>query len=255
MQTTCLLCYMVEPPSCARNQAGLSRHQPRISWGKTNISQCHKQQALGQLTNGSVIHYTGLSTIRSTDCSHPQNETIKTFPIKPLCTVNPPHEIVDWPEKHSVMWRGLSWDYSYMANSSMTYVKEGCLFNTTDLLIFPGSKYEHLCTKDRCPGAWVSNHTPHNTIVNYLSMSWASDWPIQALPPLSLTSAQSTTIRASIWSSAPKTEDCCSPFYLHGLTLIPAWISNHMPCKVWDEITYPIPKLQRLHRWSLGMDK
>ena len=29
------------------------------------------------------------------------------------------------------------------------------------------------------------------------------------------------------------------PFYLHGLTLIPAWISNHMPNKVPDEITYP----------------
>ena len=23
------------------------------------------------------------------------------------------------------------------------------------------------------------------------------------------------------------------------LTLIPAWIRNHMPGKVWDEITYP----------------
>ena len=31
----------------------------------------------------------------------------------------------------------------------------------------------------------------------------------------------------------------CGPFYYHGLTLIPAWISNYMPCKVWDEITYP----------------
>ena len=29
--------------------------------------------------------------------------------------------------------------------------------------------------------------------------------------------------------------------YWHGLILIPAWISNHMPCKVWDEITYPFP--------------
>ena len=27
-------------------------------------------------------------------------------------------------------------------------------------------------------------------------------------------------------------------FYYHGLTLIPAWISNHMLSKVWDEITY-----------------
>ena len=25
----------------------------------------------------------------------------------------------------------------------------------------------------------------------------------------------------------------------HGLTLIPAWISNYMPGKVWGEITYP----------------
>ena len=31
------------------------------------------------------------------------------------------------------------------------------------------------------------------------------------------------------------------PFSLHGLTLIPAWISNHMPSKVWDEISYPFP--------------
>ena len=28
-------------------------------------------------------------------------------------------------------------------------------------------------------------------------------------------------------------------FYRHGLTFIPAWISNHMPSKVWVEITYP----------------
>ena len=28
-------------------------------------------------------------------------------------------------------------------------------------------------------------------------------------------------------------------FYWHGLTLIPAGISNHMPRKVWDEIIYP----------------
>ena len=32
---------------------------------------------------------------------------------------------------------------------------------------------------------------------------------------------------------------CCSHIYWHGLTLIPAWISNYMPRKVWDKITYP----------------
>ena len=29
------------------------------------------------------------------------------------------------------------------------------------------------------------------------------------------------------------------PFYTHGLTLIPAWKSNHIPSKVWEEITHP----------------
>ena len=28
-------------------------------------------------------------------------------------------------------------------------------------------------------------------------------------------------------------------FYWHGLTFIPAWISNHMPSEMWGEITYP----------------
>ena len=33
--------------------------------------------------------------------------------------------------------------------------------------------------------------------------------------------------------------DIIGPFYQHGLTLIPAWMSNHMTSKVWDEITFP----------------
>ena len=43
------------------------------------------------------------------------------------------------------------------------------------------------------------------------------------------------------------------PFYWHGLSSITACISNYIPYKVWDEITYPFPNF--LHRWSLGMDK
>ena len=30
-----------------------------------------------------------------------------------------------------------------------------------------------------------------------------------------------------------------SNFYYRGLTLIPAWVCNHIHYKVWDEITYP----------------
>ena len=32
-----------------------------------------------------------------------------------------------------------------------------------------------------------------------------------------------------------------APFYWYGLNLISAWISNHMPNKVCNEITYPFP--------------
>ena len=30
-----------------------------------------------------------------------------------------------------------------------------------------------------------------------------------------------------------------APFTNNGLTLIPAWLNNYTPRKVWDEITYP----------------
>ena len=33
--------------------------------------------------------------------------------------------------------------------------------------------------------------------------------------------------------------DIWGPFYQHGLTLIPAWISNYIHYNVWDEVTYP----------------
>ena len=31
------------------------------------------------------------------------------------------------------------------------------------------------------------------------------------------------------------------PLYHHGLTLIPSWVSNYTPNKVWDEITFQFP--------------
>ena len=42
-------------------------------------------------------------------------------------------------------------------------------------------------------------------------------------------------------------------FYPHGLTLIPAWISNYIYYKVWDEVTYPFPKINgcTIEVWEL----
>ena len=45
------------------------------------------------------------------------------------------------------------------------------------------------------------------------------------------------------------------PFYWQGLTSTPVWINNHIPSKMWDEISYPFPKFQWLHHQNLGMDK
>ena len=42
------------------------------------------------------------------------------------------------------------------------------------------------------------------------------------------------------WSLTPM--DSSSPYY-HELTLIPAWISNDMPSKVWDDIIHPFQNL------------
>ena len=52
----------------------------------------------------------------------------------------------------------------------------------------------------------------------------------------------------------------CADIIIHGhfatlgisITLIPAWICNHILSKVWDYIIYPFPNLGR---WSLRMDK
>ena len=58
------------------------------------------------------------------------------------------------------------------------------------------------------------------------------------------------------WSELQTHLQNWDPFYLHGLNLVPAWISNYMPSKVWDEIIYQsIHKLQQIHHSSVGMDK
>ena len=44
------------------------------------------------------------------------------------------------------------------------------------------------------------------------------------------------------------------PFYVHGLTEIPAWVSGHMPSKVWVEIVYSC-QTSSVTRGGLGIDK
>ena len=41
------------------------------------------------------------------------------------------------------------------------------------------------------------------------------------------------------------------PFDQNGLTLIPAWISDHMPRKGWEEIAYPLSNFNPVEVWEL----
>ena len=57
--------------------------------------------------------------------------------------------------------------------------------------------------------------------------------PISMMPVIQLWCNCSNNMAYLIqWGSS-------GPYYKHGLTLIPAWICNHIHYKVWDEITYP----------------
>ena len=68
--------------------------------------------------------------------------------------------------------------------------------------------------------------------VFFFNLSWWV-YPVRS----SLTSHDTMLHMASNTKSPWACSSGC--FYYHGLTLIPAWISNHMPSKVWGEITYP----------------
>ena len=48
---------------------------------------------------------------------------------------------------------------------------------------------------------------------------------------------------------------CKGHFCRHGITSIPAWVSNNITSKVWDEIIHPFPRSQWCSHQSLGMDK
>ena len=95
-------------------------------------------------------------------------------------------------------------------------VVKSCLMENKDLFIIYG----------QCHGCWwpgvarsqgISSHSivlpPHTSIFSIKELTW-----VKALFAVTR-----------------------GPFYWHGLTLIPTWISYHMSRKVWVEITYPFP--------------
>ena len=78
-------------------------------------------------------------------------------------------------------------------------------------------------------------------------MAWrrAGDRPLSETMMARLSTHICVTAIPRLISRPDSCTDICVTFHSHGLISIPAWISNHMPCKMWDG---------RLHGWSLGVD-
>ena len=68
---------------------------------------------------------------------------------------------------------------------------------------------------------------------------------------VSLVAKQLWAIESNPWFrtwmriAIPRTTICRGPFCKHGLTLILAWISNHMPRRVWEDNIYPVSNCSR----------
>ena len=124
------------------------------------------------------------------------------------------------------------------------------LWLVTGQMVLPGISYTYLETLILLYSLRTIMQSPFRFNHNFLAFSQSALEFLLALCKIAfqwLTSsiqwcignslAHNWTLKCflDIWIFA----DISGPFYEHGLTLIPAWISNHMPSKVWDDITYP----------------
>ena len=155
-------------------------------------------------------------------------------------------------------------------------MKQTCvpIYTEYDHLTFKG--YGNLCATDKfsvvntmLPCTWLlkvprdflnikmpvyrrrDSHYKDKTTVSYLW--WGSSYlesPYIETGPRPSVAITSTSFTQHISCTAPFCYTVCVM-----VVLIPAWISNHMPSKVWIWDYCSIPKLHWLHRWSLWMHK
>ena len=108
---------------------------------------------------------------------------------------------------------------------------------------FPRKLWSWMCTDNRVCSIISLNYT-RRLNVKWLSLTRTCD-SIGGLVKLQLKLVHRWVIRfhgqhrARSLVHAQSSVDIRAPFYNHGLNLIPPWISNHMSCNVWEEITYP----------------
>ena len=91
-----------------------------------------------------------------------------------------------------------------------------------------------------CENQLIYNHNKAQQSKNRVHISW------DILYTLIRYTYSYTILRKTVYLYWSQKKDHRSryipgPLHLQGWTLIPAWVSKHAPCKVWDEITHPFP--------------
>ena len=125
-----------------------------------------------------------------------------------------------------------------MRTLKQTHLKFGSIFFSLRKLHgkMSHTKYWQLCSEPntwmfKCTKVWVLTHLP---LVPHIYASC-----LFGTKPLSKTNAALLSIRPFGTNCSGILIKIQNFSFTHGLTLIPAWICNHKPGKVWDKITYP----------------
>ena len=157
----------------------------------------------------------------------------------------------------------IEWGPWYFKQTVLTQLIEGewCIYASVDETIIgsdkglsPGRHQAIIWTNAGIFLIWtLRTNFSQIRYFHYRKCIWKSCWKMAAIlsqpqcvnknsrlqvhMPNTATTVTCPLISWGLWFVASDT--IWDTFYWHGLTLIQAWISNYMPGKVWDEITYP----------------
>ena len=135
--------------------------------------------------------------------------------------VDSQHEIEFW------LYYDLASDLFYTISSQKHFVFERC---DSSNVIITGRDVSFIFTSKRYWWFWCNNHVIRMLYVGGVKQTW-----MKCISGAPFTNHCLTGINGMLEQWHLK------PFYIHGLNLIPAYISNYMPNKMWDEITYLFP--------------
>ena len=160
-------------------------------------------------------------------------------------------------QSHRLVSR-LAWLWRYRHNLYLSWPMKFCQYNSifNKRYLFTDQFY-NIWNQSRCTSSINPNAThiisPSSYIeyIPQIGTLWYCRLSVMALSPV---------LRGYIWPIFSYSSEMFvgigaiirmpwEPLYWHGLTLIPAWISNYIHYKVWDEITDQFPNFNDYTEW------